>query len=457
MKKKAPRLLFCAPVRGGGKTMVTCAVLRALLNRGLEPVVFKAGPDYIDPLFFRQAVGTRACNLDLFFHGEAGVRRILAAHAEPERLAVIEGDMGYYDGIAMTEECSAYQLAQVTQTPSILVVSGKEQYLTLAAQVKGVRQFRRDNDIRGVILNDITPSRYRMLRSAIEMETGLPVLGYLPSMPECAIEGVHLALLSDAERAVLQEKLGLLAERAQDCIELDALLAIAASAPELNWTPRITREVVTGRPCLAVAQDDAFCFTYQESMDTLIDVGVHLAPFSPLKDTALPEGCAGLYFGGGYPEEYAAALAANTPMRTLIREAIAGGMPCIAECGGFLYLHETLEGADGETYPMAGVIPHHAFRTKHLSRYGHVTIKAEHDGLLGKAGTRLPAHEFHYWDSEAPGKDFFAQRPKSGRCWLSGYHTDTFYAGLSHFDLSAVPEVAQRFVRACAHYQEERG
>ena len=454
--RNLPRLLLCAPSSGGGKTTVTCALLQALVERGERPVAFKCGPDYIDPMFHSEVIGAKSRNLDLFFLGRDTARALLYENGSTGGVSIIEGVMGYYDGIAMTSESSGYDLARATETPAVLVLDGRGRALSAAAAVKGMAEFRPDANIRGVLLNRISPMLYPRLKAAIEEETGIPVYGFLPQRPDCALESRHLGLVTAAEVADLKEKLSVLAELVRKYIDLDGLLALARSAPDLNPPPMPLPPPVPGRPRIAVARDKAFCFYYADALHLLERLGAELVPFSPLEDACLPEGCAGLYLGGGYPELYARALSENGAMRSAVRAAVLGGMPAIAECGGFLYLHETLADREGRPWPMAGVFPAAAENTGTLGRFGYVTLRALEDGLLGPAGTELPAHEFHYWDSTAPGGAFHAQKPRSARGWDCAYHTPTLYAGFPHFHLCAAPAAAERFVAACGRYGKEK-
>ena len=232
-------------------------------------------------------------------------------------------------------------------------------------------------------------------------------------------------------------------------------MALASAAPDLEAKPMDLPAPVPGKPRIAVARDRAFCFYYADALRLLERLGAQLVEFSPLRDEKLPENCAGLYLGGGYPELYARALSENTAMRSAVRRAVTVGMPTVAECGGFLYLHETLSDDAGRPWPMAGVFPAGAENTGKLRRFGYVTLTAKRDGLLGPAGTQIPAHEFHYWDSTAPGADFRAQKPRSDRGWDCACHTETLYAGFPHFHLCAAPEAAARWVRKCEEYEKK--
>lgn len=446
------RLLLCAPCSGCGKTTVTCALLQALTNRGVEPVAFKSGPDYIDPMFHSEVIGARSRNLDLFLMGTAGVLTSLRENGAG-RMAVIEGAMGYYDGIAMSAQASAYDLARQTKTPAVLIVDAKGSALSLAALAAGFRDFRPDSGIRGVILNRASPMVYPRLKEAVEVQTGLRVYGFLPVCPEAALESRHLGLVTAAEVADLKQKLCALAKQAERYLDVDGLLALAKQAPSVPEADVQPPVPVPGHPRIGVARDKAFCFYYEDGLRLLEQLGAELAPFSPLEDQTLPEGLSGLYLGGGYPELYGRELSENVAMRCAVREAILRGMPAVAECGGFLYLHDQLEDSGGTFWPMAGVFPCRAIRTDKLGQFGYVNLKVQKGGLLADAGAVLPAHEFHYWKSGQPGADFRAEKPLSDRSWSCAYHSPSLYAGFPHVHFCGVPHAARRFVAACAEYQ----
>lgn len=451
----APRLLLCAPASGGGKTTVTCAILQALVDRHLEPVAFKCGPDYIDPMFHSEIIGAKSRNLDLFFLGEDKTRYLLERNSVGAGLALIEGVMGYYDGIAMSHEASAYHLAKATRTPAVLVVDGRGSALTLAAVVQGMKTFRPDSQIRGVVLNRVSPMLYPRLKECIEGETGLTVYGYLPNLPGCALESRHLGLVTAGEVAGLKEKLHKLAAQAEQTMDLEGLLALGASAPALNATPPVLPTPVEGEPVIAVARDKAFCFYYADGLELLEQMGARLVMFSPLEDKTLPEGTCGLYLGGGYPELFAKELANNHMLMQEIHDKIRHGLPTVAECGGFLYLHRHLGDADGRyDWNMVGAFSGQAHNTGKLGRFGYITLTAKTDGLLCRAGESFPAHEFHYWDSSTLGGDFSARKPQSNRGWECAFHTPTLYAGFPHFHFWARPELARNFVAAAHRYQE---
>lgn len=401
-------------------------------------------------MFHSHVVGIPSENLDLFLMGRSAVVDLLSQGQGD--IGILEGAMGYYDGIAMGDTASAYDLAKTTQTPVVLVVDGRGSALSVAAVVHGFTTFRPHANIQGVVFNRISPMLYPRLKETVEAQCGVKVYGCLPPCPEAALESRHLGLVTAQEVSNLQEKVTALGILCQQHMDLEGLISLAETAPVLSKTAPVP--VVEGGLKLAVAKDKAFCFYYQQNLRLLEQAGFTLVPFSPMADEALPEGCAGLYLGGGYPELYAKTLSENSAMRQSIAEAIGAGLPTIAECGGFLYLHETLEDDQGQVHPMVGVIPEKAFATTKLSRFGYVTLTAQKDGLLGKAGTQIPAHEFHYWNTTDYGDSFVAQKPQSNRHWSTGYMSETLYAGFPHFHFASVPTVLEQFRDACK--KEER-
>jgi cobyrinic acid a,c-diamide synthase len=441
-------------VAGGGsnsgKTTLTCALLALFSRRGLATAAFKCGPDYIDPMFHRETQGARSSNLDLYILGPDTVLDLLLENSARADIAVLEGAMGFYDGVGGSDgEASAWHLSELTGTPVLLVEDCKGQALTVAAHIKGIADFRRNN-IRAVFLNRAGEGLFRTIKPAIERETGLPVAGYLPYIPECAIESRHLGLVTAAEIENLRQKIARLADTLEEILDIDALLAVADAAPPLKLTPATRPAPPPGiRPRIAVALDRAFCFYYEDGLRLIEKLGAELVSFSPLDDARLPPAVDGLVLGGGYPELYAARLSANKTMLASVRDAVNGGLPALAECGGFMYLHRELEGADGNRYPLAAVIDAACERTARLVRFGYAEFTANSDNLLCRAGEKLRGHEFHYWDSGSPGSGFTATKPVSGKSWPCVVATETLVAGFPHFHFCASPAAARRFVEKC--------
>ncbi len=437
------RLLIAGTHSGCGKTTVTCALLAALKARGLEVSAFKCGPDYIDPMFHREITGVRAHNLDAFFCDNAMLRSQLAAHLGD--ICVIEGVMGYYDGIGPEGRASTYDVARGTGTPVVLVVDAKGMHASAGAVLHGFRNFRPNSGICGVIFNGISPALYDDYRRIAGI-TGVPALGFLPRQPELSVGSRHLGLVTAGEIADIREKLTRLGELAEQHIDMAALLALARSAPPLNASVPI-QHVQNNIVRIAVARDAAFCFLYQENLELLEWLGAELVFFSPLRNNALPEDIGGLYLPGGYPELHLETLSANTAIRSAICEAVSGGLPTVAECGGFMFLHDTLDGC-----PMAGVIPARAFRTDRLQRFGYVTLTAAADNLLCRKGEFIRAHEFHYYDSDDNGSGFIAKKARDGMEYAGVHSTDSLCAGFPHLYFPANPAFAEAFVKKAAAY-----
>lgn len=444
--------LVAAPSSGSGKTAVTCALLAALTQRGLSPCAFKCGPDYIDPMFHRSVLGVESHNLDRFLCADETLFRALYDRCRAgHKAAVTEGVMGYYDGLGgVTDEASAWDVAHTLRLPVLLVLRPKGSSLTLAAQVRGLCAFREDSRVRALFLNDCSSMLFSTLAPMLERETGLPVVGFLPHREEAAFESRHLGLYTAGEISDLRGRIGTLAGLLEESGCLDRLLSLFGSAsdpaaPRADGFPPSTARI-------AVARDEAFCFVYEETLDALRMAGAEIVFFSPLRDATLPAGASGLYLPGGYPELHAAALAENEPMRRAVREAVLSGMPTVAECGGFLYLGQSLQDETGAPHPMAGALPGDGLRGTRLVRFGYTELTAREPSLLFEPGDRVPAHEFHYWDCTENGASLAAQKPVTGRTWDCAFTGPSLYAGFPHLYFAGSPRLAERFAQAAARY-----
>lgn len=454
MKLDIPRIMIAAPSSGSGKTTVFCALLRVLRRQYIRTAAFKCGPDYIDPMFHGSALHTPSHNLDMFLlgRGETGAlrtRQILSQYSRDRDIALMEGAMGYYDGIGATAENSAWHIACVTETPAILVVDGKGAAISLAAMLRGFATFKRDSHIAGFILNNVSKHVYLYFKDAIEKETGLAACGYFPPLPEASVASRHLGLVTAGEIKELESKLQLLEDTAQETLDISRILRLAEAAPSRDvpdWHVPHGKSVT-----IAVAHDEAFCFYYDAALDMLRHMGAKLVPFSPLRSTHLPP-CRGVYLGGGYPELCAKALSANSPMRDSIRRALQNGMPCIAECGGFMYLLDSFMDGEGRAYPWCGVIAGKSYMTQRLTRFGYVTLTAQNDTAFCPKGTQIQAHEFHYSDSNCNGAAFTAQKASGKRSWSCIHAAGNILAGYPHMHLCGCPDIAWNFLEACRTY-----
>ena len=466
-----PRIMLAAPKSGSGKTLLTCGLLEVLRRRGLNPIACKCGPDYIDPMFHRYVLGIPGRNLDSFFLPTEGVRKVLvdAVREEQAGIAVLEGVMGYYDGLGGTEtSASSWEIAEITDTPAILVLDCKGASLSAAAMASGFLHFRKKSHIAGVILNRVSSMYYERLAAAVEEASGLPVLGYLPESEEYRMESRHLGLFLPGEIDRLRERIGRLADQMEKSIAVERVLEVAGMLPlrienkekekaenesmkaeSIAKFPACQEQKVTSRVRIGVARDEAFCFYYQENFRLLEQMGAELVYFSPLRDKKIPDRVDGLLFGGGYPENYARELAKNVAMRESIRRSIAAGMPFLAECGGFLYLHRTLEGSDGKHWEMAGVYPFDAYRTNRLRRFGYVR-------LLTSSGQEIHGHEFHYWESEDPGTDWEAVKPTGNRSWRCIHEKGGQIGGFPHLYYASCPDFLRKWLDVCAKGSQQK-
>ena len=446
------QFLLAAPRSGSGKTTMTCALLMALKRRGCAPCAFKSGPDYIDPMFHRAVLGVESRSLDLFFSAPETVRTLYAKGAAGHGAAVCEGAMGFYDGLGgVSDRASAWHRADTLALPVLLVVEPKGQSLTLAAELNGLVNFRTPSHIAGILLNNCTARMHALLAPMLEKETGLPVLGFLPKLPEAVIGSRHLGLYTAAEVENLQQKLALLADAAEEHIDWPRLLALCEKEPPAL---PVQPETPPARVRIAVAQDEAFCFTYAETLEAFRDAGAEVVFFSPLRDTALPENIGGLYLPGGYPELHARELSENTSLLREIKQKIESGLPTAAECGGFLYLGQSLTDAEGQSWPMAGVLPGEAKDAGRLVRFGYAALSADSDSMLFRAGESFPIHEFHHWDSTANGTALAAKKPVGGAEWRCGFIDEHFYAGFPHLYWAGTP-LPQRFAAAAENYRRD--
>lgn len=444
---------------GCGKTTITLAILAAYASYGVDLASFKCGPDYIDPMFHRAAVGVPSYNLDPFFCGQKALCNVLLKYGRD--LCVLEGVMGYYDGVGIKGDYSSYQVAADTRTPVILVLNAHGMSTSAGAILQGFLHYKEKSGVRGVIFNNIAPGMYLML-AEIAKQAGILPLGFLPKNEKVAISSRHLGLITAEELPDLEEKLKVLKELAEEYLDLDGILALASSAPELD-SPQNRKDIpprgktvtqahfevkIQKHPRIAVACDEAFCFIYQENLDLLSSCGAILVPFSPLHDKTLPEDISGLYLPGGYPEVHSEELSGNDTMLKAVSHAVRGGLPTIAECGGFLYLHAHLDG-----HPMAGVIPADAKKTDHLQHFGYVTLTAKQDNLLCKAGGQIRSHEFHYYESTDAGEDYSAIKASGKEEYSCIHATDTLYAGFPHLYLPANPSCAENFIKKAAGFR----
>lgn len=448
-----PRILIAAAGSGSGKTMLTCALLAALKERGLSVRAFKCGPDYIDPMFHREVIGVPSRNLDTFFSDEEQVQELFSEGAKACDISVVEGVMGLYDGLGGIEtKGSAYDLACTLKMPVILVVDAHGMGRSLLPLIAGFLQYDTEKRICGIILNRVTEHFYQTIAPLIEKELKISVLGFFPQAKDIAVESRHLGLKLPEEIEGLKAQTKKAAELLTEHISLEKVLAAAKqkAEPFSVCIPETKRQKQTVK--IGIAKDAAFCFYYEDNLRLLSRYGAELIPFSPLSDKKLPEGIQGLILGGGYPELYAKELEANGVMRNAIRNAVQKKMPVIAECGGFMYLHGELVDEEENAHAMCGVLQKKCVYKGKLVRFGYVEVREKQPHFL-KEGACILGHEFHYYDSEDNGADCVAKKPVSGKSWDCVHETDCAYLGFPHLYYPSNPAFVRHFVETAMRYE----
>lgn len=444
------RIMISGTHSGSGKTTATIALLQALKNRGLNISSFKCGPDYIDPMFHSRVIGAQSYNLDGFFCGGDTLKYLFDKHSRGADISIIEGVMGFYDG----KTASSYALSQTFSAPVIMIVDCKGMSSSLGAIVKGFLTYKTPNNIAGFIFNRLSE---RFLDEAREIctELGTECLGYLPFCKDAEIHSRHLGLLTADEISDLQNKTQILAENIEKCVNIDRIIELSDAGAFPDYRAPVLPAIDKNRAVISVAKDKAFCFIYRDNIELLEELGCEIRYFSPISDDKLPENTDGIILCGGYPELYARRLSENRTMLEDLREKISGGVPTIAECGGFMYLHKTFENNNSEQFAGVGIIKGAAFRTEKLQRFGYIKMTAKSDNLLCKAGESFPAHEFHYFDSALAGEDFLAEKT-NGVTYSCANAGENIYAGFPHLYFYANPQLAVNFVNKCREYNAKR-
>ena len=465
-----PGIMIAGTGSGCGKTTVTCALLKHFKNRGWKVKAFKCGPDYIDPMYHRRVIGVPSYNLDRFFLKEQALQSLYAATARDAELCVVEGVMGIYDGIDVSsEEGSAYEMAKLLGLPIILAVDAGYMGRSLLAHIAGFLKYDTEKLIQGIFLNRISEGFYRRMQPLIEKEFGIPVLGFLPSDDRLVLKSRHLGLHLPEEVESLQDKLHAAAELLESCCNVDEIIKVAQKASPLfeaeapsgksmaEKESDVTEPLLTAEsPAkslesarIAVAMDEAFCFYYEENFDVLRKAGAELVFFSPIHDKELPAGTQGLLMGGGYPENYAEELERNRSMRACIREAIANGMPVLAECGGFMYLHNSITISDGTRFDMCHVIDADCYDAGHLVRFGYVELYEKSPAFFTE-GECIKGHEFHCYDSTNNGRACIAKQPTGDWEWDCVMENGDCFWGFPHLYYPSNPTFVAKFVKAAA-------
>ena len=439
-----PRFMISAASSGSGKTLITCGILQALVNRGLKVSSFKCGPDYIDPMFHSKVIGTVSRNVDAFFSDDDVLRGLFCDAAKDTDVSVIEGVMGFYDGSSVEDSsASSCDVSLKLGAPVILLIDSRGAARSVLATLKGFIEFER-NRIAGVIFNRMSENTFMKLKDQV-MAMGIEPIGCVPRV-DLDLSSRHLGLVLPDEIADLRERLNSLAEVLERTVDIGRLLDIATTADDLKHD-HVSSDSIVKDVRIGLARDDAFCFIYEDNIETLRRAGAEIVEFSPLYDECVPD-VDMMILPGGYPELHGAKLEVNTSMRDSIKSCIAEGMPCLAECGGFMYLHDTMEDKDGEVRRMCGVIEGTSWNTKALRRFGYVT-------LSNNTGLSVKGHEFHYWDSDSCGMDWVARR-KNGQTYRCIHDDGTLIAGYPHLYYPSSPEFVDLIMKRARDYRDSR-
>lgn len=447
-------LLVSGTASGVGKTTVALAIMAGLRRRGLVVQPFKCGPDFLDTGHHTRICGRAARNLDTWMLSVEANRSVLQNAAHDADVVVAEGMMGLFDGKSgSTEIGSSAEIAKLLRLPVVLVVDAAKRTRSVAAVVLGFELFDTELRLAGVVLNRVASERhYEMLRDAIEASCKTKILGWLPLEPAISIPERHLGLQGaieqprDSQNAAI-DALALLAET---YLDLDRLLELECGLEMDEVKPASKTASIVDIVRVGVPSDHAFSFYYEDNLDMLREQGAEIVRFSPLHDTSLPRGLDALYFGGGYPELYAEQLSGNRQMLQDVRAFAASGRPVYAECGGMLYLSESLS-VDDESYSMAGILPLSMQMTGKLVQFGYVTVEFTEDCLLGRKGTVVRGHSFHYsriMYRDSVRTSYRVQYSMSGKEEMEGFRQGNVLASYIHLHFGASPAVAQSFVEA---------
>ncbi len=448
ISKKINRIMIAGTNSGCGKTTITCAILKALVNKGIKVASYKCGPDYIDPMFHSEILGTNSSNIDFFLTGEREAAYLFAKNSQGAELSLVEGVMGFYDGMGgNTLTGSSYEISEKLAVPVVLIVDCKGASYSVAAMIKGYLDFY-PNNIKAVILNQVSKTMFPIYKEFLENKLPVKVLGCMPKEPKAVLESRHLGLVTAKELESLEEKMELLAQRAEEHIDLETLLALAESAEPLCYEEIKISKLSEVK--IAVAKDKAFCFYYEDSLKLLALLGAELINFSPLSDKSLPPDIDGLILGGGYPELYTEQLSNNTLMLNSIRKASKMGLPIYAECGGYMYLGREISGC-----PMAGVIDMSCEMTEKLQNFGYITLTAKQDTLLLKNKEQVKAHEFHYSVSDNKEHALTALKA-SGKSWEAGYSSASVFALYPHIHFWGNRDMAECFIKKCENFRNNK-
>lgn len=448
-----PRIVIAGTASGTGKTTVTAGMLCALKKRNLSVASFKIGPDYIDPSYHKFLSGADCHNLDSWLVGKDEIANIFFHGSNGADISVIEGVMGLYDG-GREGVSSTAEIAKLLNAPVVLVIDCKSMGASAAAVAMGFRDYDKEVNFAGVILNRLgSKSHEKMICDAME-KLNIKVFGTILRDENLHLPERHLGLLPAVEnndKNALTEHFVVM----ENSIKIDEIIALANNAKPLENIKHGLQNNAKKEVKIAVAKDEAFSFYYEDSHAVLEEFGAEIIFFSPLYDKEIPS-CDGLILGGGFPEMFAEKLEANFSMRESIKNAADTGLPIYAECGGFMYLTESIVDLSGKTFDMVGVINKQAKMEHKLQTVGYVTAEQTGDTIFGKSGLKFKGHEFHFsiTDSDEGTAAFLIEKMRTGAKYLSGYSDKNILASYLHLHFRGEREAAKNFVNSCKKFKE---
>lgn len=443
-------VLIAGTASGVGKTTVALGLMAGLRACGRTVQPFKCGPDFIDAGHHSAACGRASRNLDTWMLSAEANRQIFTNACVRADIAVVEGMMGLFDGVAGDgEEGSSAEIAKLLDLPVVLVIDAQNSARSVAAVAVGFEKFDPKLRVKGLVLNRVAGEHhFRLLESAIRSATAVPILGWLPGTPAVAIPERHLGLHTAAEKTGTGERLDALAALAQQHFELGRVMQFESSVCAQNRAGDV--DLHNADPVrVGVARDQAFSFYYEDNLDALKELGAQIVEWSPLHDKALPAEVDALYIGGGYPELYGAQLSENRTLIREVREFSQTAKPVYAECGGMMYLAQELRTSNGLSFPMTGVLPISVEMTERLVHFGYTDVEFREDCVLGEKATVVRGHSFHcsrVTETSSIAPAYRVRYSLSGETQSEGYVNNNVLASYVHLHFRSNPLLAQTFV-----------
>lgn len=456
-----PKIVIAGTQSGVGKTTVSMGLMKCLVKRGMNLQPFKVGPDYIDPAFHTYVTGNSSRNLDSWMIDKKEIRYLFAKSSKGKDIAVVEGVMGLYDGFSTEKDNgSTAHVSKIIDAPVLLIINGNGMSSSAAAQVLGYAKYDEDVNIAGVIINKVSGQvHYDLLKEAIERDTEIKCYGYLKKNLNINLESRHLGLIPSGEVANLENKLNELADMIEETLDIDGIIDLADEYSE-NMEVKSDSVLSLGEVNIGVPMDSAFNFYYKDNLEYLEQLGAKLYYFSPLKDKDLPNNLDGIYIGGGFPEVFPGELSQNKEMLVKIKELSDRGMPIYAECGGLMYLCNSIIDLEDNEYPMVGIFDVSSKMTKRLQRFGYVNVNISTDNILG-LNEEVRAHEFHRSLIEGSDERLYtysvekARKSAKIKHWQCGVFKNKTLGAYPHIHFYANRDIAKNYIKECIKYKDE--